>query len=114
MKNFTVYDSTGRALRAGACPDEDFALQAGPGETIVEGWDLPPEPQLPTSATPPSYVRERRRAYPSVEQQLDWLWHAMHDGAMTAIEPFYSQLLAVKTKYPKSIDPVDLGATEVL
>lgn len=46
---------------------------------------------------------ENRRAaeYPSLEDQLDSLWHAMDNGTMPKIEPMYSQIKAVKERYPK-------------
>lgn len=43
----------------------------------------------------------RRRAYPSLSDQMDALWHAMHDGTLPKVEPFYSDILAVKERYPK-------------
>lgn len=51
--------------------------------------------------TEPAYVEGRRYAYPRVADQLDMLWHAMDDGAMPKVEPFYSEILAVKQAYPK-------------
>lgn len=45
--------------------------------------------------------RERRQVeYPPVTEQLDALWHAMDAGSLPRVEPFYSDLLAVKRKYP--------------
>jgi hypothetical protein len=43
----------------------------------------------------------RKRSYPSVGDQLDMLWHAMDDGVMPKIEPFYSSIKAVKDAHPK-------------
>lgn len=37
MKNFVVYDSDGEILRTGRCADSDFDLQAGPGQSVMEG-----------------------------------------------------------------------------
>lgn len=48
-----------------------------------------------------TYASRRRAEYPPVEEQLDMLWHAMHEGALPRVEPFYSTLLAVKTKHRK-------------
>jgi hypothetical protein len=47
---------------------------------------------------------EVRRAseYPAIQEQLDALWHAMNQGLIPKIEPMYSQVKAVKDRYPKS------------
>jgi len=38
MKNYIVYDSTGKILRTGTCPDEMMEIQAHePGELVMEG-----------------------------------------------------------------------------
>ena len=37
MKNFIVYDSEGNILRTGSCQDGDVSLQAGSGESVMEG-----------------------------------------------------------------------------
>ena len=51
---------------------------------------------------------ENRRAseYPSIEEQMDALWHAMNQGLIPKIEPMYSQIKAVKEKYPKTQEDV--------
>jgi hypothetical protein len=43
----------------------------------------------------------RQAEYPKVEDQMDMLWHAMDDGVIPKVEPFYSQIKAIKDKYPK-------------
>lgn len=43
----------------------------------------------------------RAAAYPSVEDQLDMLWHAMDQGTAPKVEPFYSRIKEVKEYYPK-------------
>lgn len=43
----------------------------------------------------------RRRAYPPLGDQMDMLWHAMDDNVMPRVEPFYSQIKAVKDANPK-------------
>lgn len=48
-----------------------------------------------------SYVVERAHAYPSYGNQFDTLWHAMDNGQLPKIEPFYSDIKSVKEKYPK-------------
>ena len=37
MKEYTVFDSTGRVLRAGLCAPGDLPLQARSGEFVLEG-----------------------------------------------------------------------------
>lgn len=46
-------------------------------------------------------LQTRRRAYPPLGDQMDMLWHAMDDNVIPRIEPFYSQIKAVKEAYPK-------------
>lgn len=48
-----------------------------------------------------TYQTRRMTDYPSVGDQMDMLWHAMNNGDMPKIEPFYSEILAVKQRYPK-------------
>lgn len=48
-----------------------------------------------------NYVAQRLAAYPGVGDQLDMLWHAMDDGTLPKVEPFYSQIKLVKDTYPK-------------
>jgi hypothetical protein len=43
----------------------------------------------------------RRRAYPNLADQMDALWHGMNNGVLPKVEPFYSDILAVKERYPK-------------
>lgn len=48
-----------------------------------------------------SYVAERQLEYPPIGDQLDGFWHAMDTNLLPRVEPFYSQVKAVKNKYPK-------------
>lgn len=135
MIQFAIYDSFGRILRTGACPDEAVELQAKPdeflyvgpvgdGDSIAPGAgvlipnSLPPRrlPPVPAPRPPdPPYVVNRRRAYPTTEQQLDWLWHAMDQNILPRIEPMYSQIKEIKLLHPKTVDINDGDAlTEVL
>lgn len=54
-----------------------------------------------TIAGQTSYVKHRLNAYPSLGDQMDMLWHAMNNGVIPKVEPFYTQILDVKTQYPK-------------
>lgn len=49
----------------------------------------------------PEYAVNRRIEYPTYGDQFDMLWHAMDDGLIPKIEPMYSDIKAVKEKYPK-------------
>lgn len=47
------------------------------------------------------YKPLRAAAYPSVEDQLDRLWHAMNDGTLPKVDGFYDVIKEVKDKFPK-------------
>lgn len=49
----------------------------------------------------PEYVVARVSQYPAIGDQLDALWHAMHNNTLPRVEPFYSDILAVKQANPK-------------
>ena len=49
----------------------------------------------------PDYVKARKAAYPSVEDQLGMLWQAMEDNQTPRLEPFYSTIKAIKDANPK-------------
>lgn len=49
------------------------------------------------------HVQARAVAYPSVEDQLDMLWHSMSKGEIPKSEPFYSLIGEVKSLYPKPV-----------
>lgn len=56
----------------------------------------------PASWAPdPTYDLARARQYPSLGDQMDMLWHAMDANVMPRIEPFYSQIKAIKDAHPK-------------
>ena len=44
----------------------------------------------------------RRRAYPSIEDQLDMLWHAMDADPSKRLEPFYTTIKTIKDQFSKS------------
>lgn len=48
-----------------------------------------------------SYRLKRQAAYPPISEQLDMLWHALDQGKLDKSCDFYTQLKAVKDKYPK-------------
>lgn len=120
MSHFYVHDGQ-YLLRSGYAPDGQEALQCAPDEKLVLGTVTTgplPFPGARFDVHRREWVdcrtdAERRRdlmdqtlssrraEYPSIGDQLDMLWHAMKDGAMPKVEPFYSQIAEVKNKYPK-------------
>jgi hypothetical protein len=113
MSHYTVLNSAGATQWSFRCPDEQDADQSAPPGMFLRK-ELGPPAQQPMPEPPPpepAYVRERRLAYPSVAQQLDWLWQAMDAGQLPKIEPMYGQIKAIRLRFPKSIDPKDHGKT---
>jgi hypothetical protein len=47
------------------------------------------------------YAERRAKDYPSIEEQMDMLWHGMHEGTIAKVEPFYSKIASIKERYPK-------------
>lgn len=99
MGYFYTYKD-GYLVTRGCCADGQEELQPlGEGEQLglgepPEGMTWPPEPE-------PDYRDKRRAKYPKYGDQLDMLWHAMDDGIIPKIEPLYSEIKAVKERYPK-------------
>lgn len=98
MIPFHVKNFSGAVVRTGVCSKADFEKQAGAGESVHEGAVSVPETPL---VNPNDYRNQRFKAYPSVRDQLDALWHAMDSGALPKAEPFYSAIKAVKDQFPK-------------
>jgi hypothetical protein len=48
------------------------------------------------------YKKLRAAEYPKLGDQVDAIWHAMDQGLLPKIEPMYSEIKAVKDKYPKA------------
>lgn len=52
-----------------------------------------------------AYIHARHNAYPSIKDQLDWIWHAIEDGNFTNAKmkntDFYKKLKEVKDDNPK-------------
>ena len=114
MKHFVIHNAAGEILRTGICQDETFELQAsGPDEFVIEAQaDVeadavnPQTGEIVQGGRPPApidmdYRKARADAYPSVNEQMDMLWHAMDEFHMPRVEPFYSRIKAVKDAYPK-------------
>lgn len=60
------------------------------------------ESETPPDIRPkPGYAEMRQGNYPPIGEQLDMLWHAMDESRIPRAEPFYSEILAIKRRYPK-------------
>jgi len=106
-KNFLIYDSTGKILRTGNCPEEVFDAQAMQGELITEATACcvkdavnPETGEIihngnpnPLGAPTPSATQPVGL---STQTQLDLLWQAMDAGTFPRAEPFYSAIKAQK------------------
>lgn len=69
---------------------------------IIGGMKFDENNQLvPVGEMMPEWQIQRMKAYPSYGDQFDMLWHAMDDGIIPKIEPFYTERKNVKEQYPK-------------
>lgn len=64
------------------------------------------DPETETWVRDPVSVAEqvrnnRQENYPPLADQLDMLWHAMATGQIPKAEPFFSEIEAVKARFPK-------------
>lgn len=104
------------------CPGAHFRSDQNPatGEYDYEHvvWQHPEESTWvpPTKEEVMSYLTQiqtewdekvkykilRKVAYPTIESQLDAIWHAMDDGKLPKIEPMYSQVQEIKEQFPKN------------
>ncbi len=106
---YIVHNAAGTILRTGECPDDQLALQARTGETVIEGEaddrcqriEAGHVVGMPARVAPTSYAKERALAYPAIGVQLDSLWHAMDAGDLPKIAAFYDPIAAVKAAHPK-------------
>ena len=51
--------------------------------------------------TAKQYQRDRKLAYPKIEEQLDMLWHSIDSGTLDKTSDFYITLKQVKDTNPK-------------
>ena len=115
---YIIYNSAGEILRTGSAPSDEIEQQAqtDKGEFVLVGEEINPNRDsvdpvtktlVPMGRPPPppdpneNYPKARAETYPSVQEQMDMLWHAMDSGETPKIEPFYSRIKAVKDAYPK-------------
>jgi hypothetical protein len=121
-KFYAVYDKTGSIIRSGSVPahaigyqlidpENEFLIEtdheADPAtdeihhetQTVKKGVKTP-MPAPGTFEALPEYVQNRVMLYPSVQEQMDMLWHAMDDGVSPKIEPWYSLIKGIKESHP--------------
>ncbi len=48
-----------------------------------------------------AYKAQRAKEYPSIQDQLDMLWHSMDAGTFPKSSLFFNTIKAIKDKYPK-------------
>jgi hypothetical protein len=89
----------GHLYGTGQCQDGLEQRHARDGMAV--GLGDPPPGMIPPPHDEP-YQFKRRSQYPPMGDQMDALWHAMKDGILPKVEPFFSEIEAVKTRYPKS------------
>lgn len=57
--------------------------------------------------TEPSWIEKRVNGfgcapgYPSADRALDAFWHAMHEGLMPKVQPWFDDCASVKSAFPK-------------
>ena len=84
----------------GICPAVFAAIEAMPDKsTFVSEADWRSQREAAWEARP--YTVKRVAEYPAIGDQLDALWHAMDDGVLPKVEPFYGDIAAVKAAHPK-------------
>ena len=124
---FTVYNSSGVILRTGKCDESFILLQCEPsrGEFVISDQSDPTQDAvdvvikkiipggkviapistavaLPADdASAYAYRIARKSIYPSINEQLDMLWHSMDTGDTPKSQPFYDVISAIKTANPK-------------
>lgn len=111
--SFIVHDPAGKILRTGRCPADHLRLQAGYGETAIEGdasdrlhrvEDGRVVVREPDPVVPPSTAELRARAYPPIGDQLDAIWKIIRAGnapAPAEATAVADAVLAVKTQFTK-------------
>lgn len=63
--------------------------------------DEQPDPAPIAEPVEPPFDVQRSRAYPTIGDQLDMLWHSMNSDETKRLEPFYSTIKAIKDSIPK-------------
>lgn len=91
--------------------DYELVLEMFPGYEFIGSFEDKPDVdgkifnernELVRADPTPEYVYQRKSSYPALGDQMDALWHAMNNGVLPKVEPFYSDVKAVKEQYPKT------------
>lgn len=102
---FFVTDENNVVIQSGSSQEQHLDVNAVPGTLhmgsapmgnykYINDEFVPYEPEK-------TYDQQRQMLYPSVEDQMDMLWHAMDTDQTPKLEPFYSSIKAIKDAYPK-------------
>ena len=75
---------------------DDIAYDAN-GEVVVYNVESV-NAQIANTA----YISNRLAAYPTINNQLDMLWHAMDNNEIPRANTFYTAIQTVKNAHPKS------------
>ena len=113
MKNIYIY----RAIKE-LVPEAEFGLRDDDITTLQWNDTIFPRPsddvilakveELKALDEKNQYQPIRARNYPSVQSQLDQLWHMMDDGTIPGKgSDWYNTILDVKNKYPKDMIVVE-------
>ena len=89
-------------------PDAKFATRGDVVEWMDDELVQPSESAIQTEIKRlqaehdlKKYQRQREFEYPIIGEQLDMLWHAIDTNTLDKTSDFYTNLKAVKDKYPK-------------
>ena len=110
MKHFIYLDAENRVIEKMSVPANVPLLEKGGLLCIEVEEDIPLGTTYGDTVEPPSnffteeadYRKQRRAAYPPINEQLDMLWKAMNENLLPRAEPFYSTIKGVKDLYPKT------------
>lgn len=100
MIHYLLISGADRVVQRGICPTEAQIPNIDGLRAEVVAPDDPRQPA--NEPAPKSYQELRQAAYPSMGDQLDMFWHAMNNGQIPRIEPFYSEIKGVKDQFPKA------------
>lgn len=90
-------------IAAGAVVQADLASGvAGAGAFDAQGNKVQIDLELVNAwVDPDTYKYERASAYPSIQEQLDMLWHSVNNGTDLKASDWFNQLKSVKDTYEK-------------